>query len=164
MPISISKSLPPNGRGLFAFTSKDSMFSKAKAADYFVVGWVKDWSLRTYLSVIADGERIEWDRAHELFPWLPHDITPFARNVSVRRWASDAMRSINDRLWDSTDNAEKLKLARHIEVKNCAGAKIAANEARSALAKSRKALAASTAMNNISIDTMRKKNGWSTCK
>lgn len=142
------------------------MFDRKRASEYLIVAWVKDWSLRLYLKTISEGEAIDWAEAHKAYPWLPSDATPYIQNLSVRRWASVAMRQINDRLWDAKDNSERLKLGALVGKVDAIGVKLPTNEARDAMRKSKLALAASTAMNNLSIDTMRRGNGshWAVCK
>lgn len=88
-------------------------FDLKKAAEYYVVAWVKDWRLRVYLNAVAPGT--VWAEAHTLYPWLPHDDGPFIVNTTVRRWTSEAMRSINDALWDAESVAAKMAIAKRIE-------------------------------------------------
>lgn len=89
-------------------------FDRKKAAQYYVVAWVKDWSLKTYLDAIGNGERIDFSEANTLYPWLPSEPFLFARG-RVRRWTREAMREINDALWDTDENEKKLLLADRIE-------------------------------------------------
>lgn len=90
-------------------------FDKQKAAEYFIVAWVKDWRMQTYLEAIGfDGD---FEDVHELYPWMPtgKNIHYMIKNQLVRAWTALAMRSINDKLWDTDDNKKRLKLAKQIE-------------------------------------------------
>ena len=91
-------------------------FDKQKAAEYFIVAWVKDWRMQTYLDAIKfDGN---YEDAHKLYPWMPtgKNIHYMIKNQLVRAWTALAMRSINDKLWDTEDNKKRLTLAKQIEL------------------------------------------------
>lgn len=90
-------------------------FDRKKAAEYYVVAFVKNWSLRTYLNAIGNGEEIPFDKAHEFYPWLPSDVRPFLCRQFVRPWTARAMRPINDAIWDADTPQKKLAVAKIIE-------------------------------------------------
>lgn len=95
------------------------MFDKEKAAKYFVVAWVKNWRMMTYLGAIeALGTRFE--ELHDIYPWLPpkQDLHFYIKNAEVRPWMSRSMKVISDKMWDTDDNVKRLALAKHIELWN----------------------------------------------
>lgn len=142
------------------------MFSKPQAAQFFVVAWVKDWSLRLYLHTVSGGERIEWDDAHRYYPWLPDDRWPFAYGIRARKWAADAMRPINDRLWDAKDNTARLRVAEHVMLWDSAGAKMVSNRARRQMIRDNAKLKRLDAAAALSYGEMRRGSGhdWAVCK
>lgn len=90
------------------------MFDKKKAAEYFVVAWVKDWRMKTYLSAIG-AQDLDHDKIHDHFPWMPIETHYYFVNQLIRAWTSMAMRPINDKLWNTDDNKKRLSLATQIE-------------------------------------------------
>ncbi|MAL02058.1 MAG: hypothetical protein CL536_07935 [Alcaligenaceae bacterium] len=142
------------------------MFDKSKAAQYFVVAWVKDWSLRTFLTAVSDGENIKWSDAHKHYPWLPHDEGPFIRDTTVKRWTAEAMKSINDRFWDAVDNSARLGLADRVAKWNSAGAKMKVNPVRSKTKREQINLMRINAADSMSKQQMRRGSGhdWTVCK
>lgn len=139
-------------------------FDQKKAAEYFVVAWVKDWTLRQYYKVIMNGTRDDWSEAGGMYPWLPHDINPFILNISTRGWARTSMRAINDRLWDAKGAKEQLKLAVEIEKWCSLGAKVKLNEARVEANKSSADANACLALKVESRKAMNSNHEWKVCK
>jgi hypothetical protein len=91
------------------------MMDRKKAAEYFVVAWVKGWSLRMYLQVVAaGGAPIKYDAAQALYPWLP-DEWAFIRQHRCRSHLAESNRPLSDALWDCADNRARLALAPQIE-------------------------------------------------
>ena len=90
------------------------MMSQEQAAKYFIVAWVKDWSLRTYWRVITETTDTPWEQAHSLFPWLP-DADWFMRNGWVRVFLADAHKTLNDAMWDAKDDKARLGLAPKVQ-------------------------------------------------
>lgn len=87
------------------------MMDQEKAAKYFIVVWVKEWSLKTYLDAVGDGERIDFADAHKLYPWLPSQIHYFiARSGRTRKYIADLSKKFSDKLWDATDDKARLAL------------------------------------------------------
>ena len=90
------------------------MMSQEQAAKYFIVAWVKDWSLRTYWRVITETTDTPWDQARSLYPWMP-DAGWFMANGCVRRFLAEAHRTLNDAMWDAKDDKARLGLAPKIQ-------------------------------------------------
>lgn len=88
------------------------MMDQRNAAEYFIVAWVKNWSLRTYLNVLSEGgPAIDWEAAHQAYPWLPEGRHWFIRNPPCRAYLAKVSRPLSDRLWDATGNQARLALA-----------------------------------------------------
>ena len=145
------------------------MFDKEKAAQYFIVAWVKNWKLQTYLSAIGVFT-MDYEKICELYPWMPSgkNIHYYFKNSDVRAWCALAMRGINDKLWDTDDNAKRLGLAKHIERWDAALAVPPARHTRdakenaSAVMKNRQA----SLGYKVSVETMRRGSGrhWGVVK
>lgn len=142
------------------------MLEQEKAAEYFIVAWIKSWSLQTYLKVCGEGERIEWGDAHNIYRWLPDDPGFFMRNVYVKRYMDCAFPSLNNKLWDAPDNAARLKLANHILKADGAGAKQTTDKARLEERKNNKKYQASRLEARLSIEQARRGYGthWKVVK
>lgn len=142
------------------------MMTKEQAAKFFIVAWVKDWSMRTYLDTVGEGERIDWADAHKLFSWMPKDPGWFIRNTRVRRYAATAMRSLNDKLWDALDNAKKLALHAEVMQWDCGDAVQTMDAARREQHKLQKEYRAAMLGVRKSVDEMRRGSGhaWGVVK
>lgn len=88
------------------------MMSQKQAAEYFVVAWVKEWTMSVYLHVIGAGEVIPFEQAHALYSWLPKQW-PF-RPLSCRTYLAEVNRPLSDALWDAADDRARLALATNI--------------------------------------------------
>jgi len=145
----------------------DPTFSKDKAAQYYIVAWVKDWRIQTYMQAIG-AEGLPYAEIHTLYPWLPtqKDSHMYFKNCLIRAWTSKAMKVINDKLWDTDDNKKRLQLAKHVELWDSTGVKAGTihqqdvNERRLALAHNRQ----SGMGHKVSVSLMRKANNWGTVK
>lgn len=88
------------------------MMTHEKAADYFIVAWIKGWTIRRYFSCIMEMSDKEasthWEEAHTLFPWLPYWI---AKGACVRPFVAIQYPILNTKLWDATDHKARLVLA-----------------------------------------------------
>ena len=143
------------------------MFDRKKAAEFFVVAWVKDWQIQTYLEAIgAKGKPIE--EITSAYPWMPSKMNYYRSAVYIRSIMSRYMRPINDALWDTKDDMAKLKFAKkisewvsdkYIETKYD-------KEKRQELNKSYQAMAMTTTVNAMEIEKRRKSSGhhWNVCK
>ena len=93
-------------------------FTRAKAAEYFVVAWVKDWRMQTYLEAIGAGG-LDVEKVHQLYPWMPPPKNKFyfekKKSPLIRGYAARVMRAINDQLWDAKTVPERLAIAKKIE-------------------------------------------------
>ncbi len=140
--------------------------TKSEAAKYFVIAWVKGWSIRLYLRTITGKNDFRFEDAHAAYPWLPADVNWYFRNVTIRRYAAEAMRSINDSLFDANDHVARLKL--HPKIMNFSGAtaKVTQNkdakEIQASIGSYRKASFGEAK----SVGEMRRGNGyaWNVCK
>lgn len=95
------------------------MMDRRQAAQYFIVAWVKDWSLLTYLQVLADGgPRIAFEDAHALYPWLP-GTWGYKLRRTCRTHLADSNRPLSDALWDAPDDRARLALAPQVEAFVC---------------------------------------------
>lgn len=96
------------------------MMTPDKAAQYLIVGWVKDWNLQMYLFVVSEQHHgtgrcvIDFNDAHRHYPWLPAAGWVFAKKISVRRYLADNFSVLSNRLWDAADHAARLKLATQV--------------------------------------------------
>jgi hypothetical protein len=91
------------------------MMNRQKAAQYFIVAWIKDWRLSAYLDVLADGgPAIRYDQAHHFYRWLP-DTEPFERHFTVRAYLGECNRPLSDALLDARDDLARLALATRVE-------------------------------------------------
>ena len=99
------------------------MFDKEKAAQYFIVGWVKNWKIYTYITAIGVGD-MDYKKIHDVYPWMPtKDDMHYYFKTDVRAWCALAMRSINDKLWDTDNNKKRLSLAKRVEHWDSTGTK-----------------------------------------
>ena len=139
--------------------------NQEQAAKYFVVAWVKDWSLQTYWRVITEKTDIQWDQAHTLFPWLP-DEGWFIRNSCVRRFLAEAHLVLNDAMWDAKDDKARLALAPKIKLFQCGVIKKRRNLAREACtASSKKAKHERSVLSLLLAQRDRSKRAaWNVCK
>lgn len=142
-------------------------FDKKKAAEYFVVAWVKNWRMQTYLAAINASD-IQYKDVHDQYPWMPVDLHFYFRNQFIRAWAGMSMRLINDKLWDTDDSKKRLSYAPMIEQWNAD--KVGQTTAQKQHAnENRKENMKYTQMKigySASVETMRRGSGhhWNVCK
>lgn len=141
------------------------LFSREKAAEYYVVAWVKDWRLRTYLDAIGFGNR-PWEEAHELFPWLPEKTFLYHKNMRIKAWTGTAMRRIQDLLFDAPDNKARLKVAKRIEKWDASNPQtsIVDNRRSKEMIKDKQAYRAERQIYHASVKAMRGRHDWNTVK
>jgi hypothetical protein len=144
------------------------MMTRKRAAEYFVVAWAKDWSLRTYLHVIADGGApIPPEDAHSLFPWLPGAYTCKGK-LSCRAYLAETNRPLSDALWRAgNDSARLLALAAEVEAFTFTNRTRAyANEASTAARTARREFALARLMRFEANETKKRLSGhhWKVCK
>jgi hypothetical protein len=144
-------------------------FDREKAAQYFVVAWVKNWKLYTYVAAIGISD-LRFEEMHDVYPWLPEgrDVHYMIKNIDVRAWCARAMKEINDKLWDTDDNKKRLALAKRIEHWDATGTKELSRytkDLKEHVTDMQKARASGLA-HKMSVDLMRRGNGhhWSVVK
>jgi len=155
-------------------SSEIKPFGKEKAAQYFIVAWVKNWSLRTYIGAVMKYGS-DYEKIHDLYPWMPD-----AKNVhyyfktEVRPWCALAMSEINNKLWDIADEDKRLAmpkflaLAKRVENWDSTGVKQSARhikEAKEHTQDMRKTRQSGLA-HKVSMETMRRGSGhhWNVVK
>ena len=146
------------------------MFDREKAAKYFVVAWVKNWRMRTYLDAIGALGVVCFENLHDVYPWLPaqKDLHFYIKNMEIRPWMSRSMKTLSDKMWDTDDNAKRLALAGQIERWNADSTKettqhrLDKNERRSTMRRSMQSCREHIA----SMSLMRQGYGtdWKVCK
>lgn len=143
------------------------MMRREKAAQYFIVAWVKDWDLFTYLGVIADGgPNIPFEQAHRLYPWLPGPHA-FIRRLKVRSYLAESNRPLSDALFDAGGQLARLQLASRVEAFVYAGRSMRyANEGRRAYRLETRAMRARLDAEKASVENGRRAGGhhWKVCK
>ena len=145
------------------------MFDKKKAAEYLVVGWVKDWRIRTYLVAIG-ARNLQLEEIHDHFPWMPDAKNKhyYIKDSRVRTWVALAMRTINDRLWDADTVEKKLALAKQIEKWDSTGVDVPEShkDARRERRNDHNYTKAHEIAHRLSVEEMRKGNGhhWKVVK
>lgn len=94
------------------------MFDVTKAADYYVLGWCKNWSLRQYLNVVLEKTSVdgfvtpaEVDAAAAAFPWLPVAIWNYANNRLIRAHTDDNYPKLSAWLHGRRDDLARLACA-----------------------------------------------------
>ena len=145
------------------------MFDKTKAAQYYIVAWVKDWRMSTYLKAIGASE-LKYEEIHSIYPWLPteKDAHMYHKDCIIRGWTGRAMKEINNRLWDTDDNSKRLKIAKQVEQWDSTGVKDGTLHKQDAYEHRRDRLQnqQSGMQHKVSVSAMRKGNGhhWGVCK
>jgi hypothetical protein len=142
-------------------------FDKKKAAEFYIVAWVKDWRFHTYLAAI-NAKDIRFEDVHKRYPWMPDKTHFYFKDQMIRAWTGMAMRPINNKLWDTDDNKKRLSLAKQVEhwtadkVNQSTAEKHDAYERRRYLMQDRQTILS----NKVSVETMRKGNGhhWNVVK
>jgi hypothetical protein len=145
------------------------LFDREKAAQYFIVAWVKNWKLQTYLSAVG-ASSMDYYKICELYPWMPSgkNVHYYFKNTDVRAWCAIAMRSINDKLWDTDDNAKRLALSKRVEHWDSSGVKQTTRHAKDTKEHRLDMLETrqSGLAHKMSMETMRRGGGhhWSVVK
>jgi len=98
------------------------------AAKMLIVGWVKNWSMRTTLNAIREknSDKItdeEIANFHNQYPFMPKNIWLYLSNggmgTPVRKFMYDNYRKVNDALWDTDDNKVRLSFWKYLASKKC---------------------------------------------
>jgi hypothetical protein len=144
------------------------MFDREKAAKYLIVAWVKDWTVLTYLRSINVPTHMPISEICSLYPWMPRVPMYYHHKRHIRPLVARFMAPINNFLWDTSDNAQKLKVAKKIEnwvsdafIKTNLDTKKSYEKY-----KAKKDLKHQITIQAIEIDKMRRASGshWNVCK
>jgi hypothetical protein len=147
------------------------VFDRKRAAEYLVVAWCKEWTLGTYLDVIAE-ENVHNDLRGKLevlteqFPWLPAAYAPYHKGV--RDVIAGAYPKLSDWLWSRKTDAERLKCAPQIERLKCHGLQrgyVSAAD-RAEMVESRQAESAASSSYRLSRAAFKtnQRSAWNVCK
>ena len=145
----------------------DEPFSREKAAQYYVVAWVKDWPIRTYLHAVGL-KGVNFEDVHDIYPWMAKDLTPYMKNMRIKPHTGYYMKPIQDKLFDANTNEQRLGLAKQIE--KWASDAYIANTRHKKDTRERhndnRDYRATMQIYKASVDAMRKGNGhdWKTVK
>lgn len=102
-----------------------SMLDKKQAAEYFIVGWCKDWSVMDYLRFVGVPmpapnhiiEGKEWDAIEQLvssnFPWMPKHARQYS--TKIKTFVGCSYPKLSTWLFDRNSDVERLKCASQIE-------------------------------------------------
>lgn len=138
-------------------------FEREKAAQYFIVGWVKNWQIKTYLSALGV-HAMKYEEIHDLYPWLPDEKNKhyYFKNISIQAWCARAMKEINDKLWDTDNNAKRLSLAKRIEHWDSTGVHELSRHVKDASEHTRdmRENRQASLAHKVSVATMRRGNGY----
>lgn len=96
------------------------MFDTKNAAEYFVVGWCKDWSIGQYLRYVGaltgDGD-VDWTeieaKVSDAYPWMPSMARQYTN--SVRTFVGSAYPKLSAWLFSRATDIDRLKCAPQIE-------------------------------------------------
>lgn len=153
------------------------MLDKEKAAKMFIVGWVKNWNMRTLLDVLDEKPgKINEERVLEAvkyFPFLPSYIGWYISGRGggshIRKFTHDRYPKLSNALWDTEDNAKKLAFHTYL-LTATAGEVVPSSKftqkERSERAKNGRDYRASIVGYQISRDIFKKaqKGSWTTVK
>lgn len=98
------------------------MLTLEQGAKYFIVGWIKDWSMRTLIDAMDEqhGDVTE-ERLKiltEQFPFLPSGISWYiskkGRGQQIKVAMPDISKKLNDALWEAKDNQERLSFYTYV--------------------------------------------------
>jgi hypothetical protein len=92
----------------------DEPFSREKAAQYYIVAWVKNWRIRTYLHSVGL-RHTDFGDVHDLYPWMAKDLHPYLKNMPIKIYSGYYMKPMQDKLFDADTNEQRLKIAEQIE-------------------------------------------------
>lgn len=105
------------------------MFDKSRAADYYLVAWCKNWTLREYLNVVLERQsmsawldQVDIDAAHAEMPWIPVNLGNYTGGRKVRAHVEDAYPKLSAWLHSRPDDLKRLGCARQIEKLKDSGA------------------------------------------
>jgi hypothetical protein len=98
------------------------MLTLEQGAKYFIVAWIKGWSMRTLIDAIDEKhgevteERLKILTDH--FPFLPSNINWYiskkGKGQQVKVAMPDISKKLNDALWGAKDNQERLSFYTYV--------------------------------------------------
>ena len=143
-------------------------FDKEKAAQYFIVAWVKNWSIYTYLGAIGVQD-MDYTKIYDLYPWMPDEANKhYYFKTEIRPWCALAMSVINNKLWDINDNTKRLALAKRVENWDSSGVKPTTRHVKDTQEhkKDMRETRQSGLAHKVSMETMRRGGGhhWNVVK
>ena len=150
------------------------MFDQAKAADFFVVAWCKDWTLGQYLDVVTGkfdckdelSQRVA-SVAH-ICPWLPSQIWQLrAYGRPVRELVSMYWPKLSDWLWARNSDIDRLKCASQLhKLRPTRSRGRVSEDERSEMKESSKLLRQATTSYRASRDAFKthQASAWNVCK
>jgi len=92
----------------------DEPFSREKAAQYYIVAWVKNWRIRTYLHSVGL-RHTNFEDVHDVYPWMAKDLHPYLKNMPIKIYSGYYMKPMQDKLFDADTNEQRLQIAEQIE-------------------------------------------------
>ena len=139
--------------------------TKEKAAKYFIVAWLKDWKLSTYVETVTGEVNFPFEKAHKEFPWLPKHAHWYF-NGTTRRYIADSFLKLNNMLWDSKSNEERLSFSVLVEKLNGRDSKPKADKHKKKEVSWVTHARRSGIAHRISVDAMRRGSGhhWAVAK
>ena len=152
------------------------MMSQEQAAKYFIIGWVKGWSLWMYWLTVSEAQighnnsENSISEAHKNYSWLPVDGFMYSRKVTCQRYIGDNLKKLNDSLYSASDNAERLKFWTLVVAHNGENCRNKANKKftkdRQAMRKEDKKDKRTHQATALTVDAMRRGSGhaWDVCK
>lgn len=100
------------------------MFDAHKAAEFFVVGWCKEWTLGQYLryvGALGDGDNFDdvVDKVTACYPWMPRLGRQYKN--TIRSYVGSAYPKLSGWLFSRNTDIDRLKCAAQIEKLRPAG-------------------------------------------
>lgn len=146
---------------------------QVKAAEYMVVAWAKNWTLRTYVEAVLGKSRNGATfqdfakKAHDLFPWVVDDHRPLMLDQTVRAYLEDQFPRLSDWLWARGSDTDRLKAAPQI-MRLVAKAGRMRERDKQKLVAGREKTKAARAMSEhrllMSSHRTHSRSAWTTCK
>ena len=150
------------------------MYDQAKAADFFVVAWCKNWTLGQYLDVITgqfnskDDLSLRVGAVSDAYPWLPSQLWQLrAYGRPVRELVSMYWPNLSDWLWSRKTDIDRLKCASQVpKLRPTRSRGRVSEDARSEMKQSSKMLRQATTSYRASRDAFKTHQGsaWNVCK
>ena len=145
----------------------DEPFSREKSAQYYIVAWVKNWPIRTYLHAVGLKDA-NFEDVHDIYPWMPKALRPYIKNMPIKVLTGYYMKPIQDKLFDANTNEQRLKVAEQLEhwVSDLYVANTRHKKDTRERNNDNRDYRATMQLYKASVDAMRKGNGhdWKTVK